>query len=120
MRNPFVHEDDATAASFSGSELTAVGHLSKLRHVSRAEKGSFVDKAAIAKPKIIAERLLQAKENACHSLAVSDIYDLDDGEESLFEEALVGHVNPVAEKASGYDPAPAHCVSGVGASSARH
>jgi hypothetical protein len=47
------------------------------------------DKGAIAKPKIIADRLLQAKEDTCHPLAVSDCYDLEDGEESLFEEALI-------------------------------
>ena len=47
------------------------------------------DKAAIAKPGVIVERLLGTKDDACHSLAVTDCYDLEDGDESLFEDALV-------------------------------
>jgi len=47
------------------------------------------DKVAIAKPGDIVERLLETKDDTCHSLVVTDCYDLEDGEESLFEEALV-------------------------------
>ena len=54
-----------------------------------ATKFLTYDKAAIAKPRVVVDRLLQAKEDGCHSLAVADCYDLEDGEESLFEEALV-------------------------------
>jgi hypothetical protein len=53
-----------------------------------AAKFLTYDKAAIAKPGIIVERLLRTKEDACHPLAVSDCYDLEDDEEPLFEEAL--------------------------------
>ena len=54
-----------------------------------ATKFLTYDKTGIARPKSVAERLLQAKEDACHPLAVSACYDLEDGDESLFEEALV-------------------------------
>jgi hypothetical protein len=54
-----------------------------------ATKFLTYDKAAIAKPKAIVDRLLQTKEDDCHSLAISDIYDLEDGDEEHFEEALV-------------------------------
>jgi hypothetical protein len=46
------------------------------------------DKAAIAKPGTVAEQLLASREDACHPLAVSDCYDLEDGDEERFEEAL--------------------------------
>ena len=54
-----------------------------------ATKFLTYDKAAIAKPKAIVDRLLQTKEDDDHPLAISDIYDLEDGDEALFEEALV-------------------------------
>jgi hypothetical protein len=54
-----------------------------------ATKFLTYDKAAIAKPGAIVERLLETKDDACHSLAVTDCYDLEDGDESLFEDALV-------------------------------
>ena len=46
------------------------------------------DKSAIAQPGTVAERLLQTPEDSCYWLAVSDCYNLEAGDESLFEEAL--------------------------------
>ena len=54
-----------------------------------ATKFLTYDKAAITKPRVVVDCLLQTKEDGCHALAVSDCYDLADGEESHFNEALV-------------------------------
>ena len=54
-----------------------------------ATKFLTYDQAAIARPGAVVERLLGTKDDACRSLAVTDCYDLEDGDESLFEEALV-------------------------------
>jgi hypothetical protein len=46
------------------------------------------DKVAIAKPGVIVDRLLETKDDTCRSLAITDCYDLEGGDESLFEEAV--------------------------------
>jgi hypothetical protein len=53
-----------------------------------ATKFLTYDKAGLARPQGVADRLLQAKDDSAHSLAVTDCYDLEDGEEEQFEEAL--------------------------------
>ena len=53
-----------------------------------ATKFLTYDKAAIAKPDAVVDRLLKSKEDSCHSLATSDCYDLEDGDEAKFEQAL--------------------------------
>jgi hypothetical protein len=46
------------------------------------------DKAAVAKPGDAVERLLKTGEDSCHSLAVTDIFDLEAGDEPRFEQAM--------------------------------
>jgi hypothetical protein len=53
-----------------------------------ATKFLTYDKAAIARPGVVVDRLLQSKDDVCHPLAISDCFDLEDGDEERFEEAL--------------------------------
>ena len=56
--------------------------------VTMAIKFLTYDKSAIARPANVVDRLFKNKEDECHSLAVSECYDLEDEDEELFEEAL--------------------------------